>query len=238
MKTHRKTRVALAVAGAAALVAAGSAAYAHSTWVVAAGGVTTGTVAYTTTATGTSSNPAVAFTAGAAHMTCESASSSGDVFLGTTGTTPPGGPTPPVGYYSNIQGITFDTCLAEGVLPMEVTEAATVANPWKVDITGDKFVPVPPDTRANRSPIQIYAIHAHIQDIGTAGGTCGMDVDGTVNGIVNSDDQKLEVLTADSGLVVSKVTGGCFGLTSNFDRATFAGVFDVANAVGPITFDH
>ena len=237
MKTHRKTRVALAVAGAAALVAAGSAAYAHSPWVVAAGGVTTGTVAYTTTATGTSENPAVAFTAGAAHMTCESASSSGDVFLGTTPVDPIP-PAPPVGYYSNIQGITFSSCLAEGILPMEVTVAATSTDPWNVKITGDKIVPVPPDTRANRSPIQIYDIHAHIQDIGTAGGTCGMDVDGTVNGIVDSDVQELEVLTADSGLVVSNVTGGCFGLTIDGDSATFAGVFDVANAVGPITFDH
>ena len=229
MKTHRKTRVALAVAGAAALVAAGSAAYAHSPWVVAAGGVTTGTVAYTTTATGTSENPAVAFTAGAAHMTCESASSSGDVFLGTTPVDPIP-PAPPVGYYSNIQGITFSSCLAEGILPMEVTVAATSTDPWNVKITGDKT--------GNVSPIQIYDIHAHIQDIGTAGETCGMDVDGTVNGIVDSDVQELEVLTAASGLVVSNVTGGCFGLITDLDPMTFAGDYDVVNPVGPFHVDH
>ena len=119
---------------------------------------------------------------------------------------------------------------------MEVTVAATSTDPWNVKITGDKT--------GNVSPIQIYDIHAHIQDIGTAGETCGMDVDGTVvasaDSTVNEANgtQTLTVSALNSGLVVTNVTGGCFGLTNDGNDATFAGVFDVANAVGPITVDH
>ena len=219
MNSHRKTRVALALAGAAALVAAGGAAYASAPWTVAVGGDTTaGTVAYTTTATGTSSAPAIAITMGGSHMTCVSASSAGDVTKGATS-----------GFFASITDFTLDSCLLEGVLPMELTVSATVANPWKVDITGDKT--------GNVSPIQIYDIHAHMRDIGTGGGTCAFDVDGTIDGTF--DDSSAQQLAVNGGgLVVSNVTGGCFGLTNDGNDATFAGVFDVANAVGPITVDH
>ena len=217
MKRYRK--IVLAVAGSVAILSGAGTAYAHSPWSVTAGTQTSGSVPYSATAAGTWSNPAITITIGASNMTCNSSSAAGDVTLGAT-----------PGFFASITDFTLHSCLMEGILPMELSVSATPANPWAMRITNDAIGGV--------SPVRLYDIHGHMRDIGTGGWTCAFDVDGTIDGTFDSGTQQLAVSATSSGLVVSNVTGGCFGWISNGNSMTFAGDYDVTNPVGPFHVDH
>ena len=197
----------LALAGAAALVAVGGAAYAAGPYTVTAGSTSSGTVAYTGTTSGAS--PQIKFSTPGVDMTCASGTAAGNLHLGANATG---------ANIASIDSTTWTNCIGPLGLDLVVTQVGT----WTLNATGDASV----DPVAG----SITSVNAHVEN---PGGACSFDVTGTMGGTFSEATQTLAVTPAGSTLVVTNVSG-CFGLVSENDPATFEMSYLIANPAGPV----
>lgn len=191
-------RPVLAVAGAAALVSIGTAAYAGPPWTVSIGGSSTGApAAYTASTVGAS--PQINFTTPAANLGCASGTAAGTITPGAT-----------TGAVGSITSSTFNSCSG----PLGLTLNVTQNSAWAININGNQVGGV--------TPGNVSTISASVSD---GSGLCSFDVTGTVPGSFNQNTQQLTV--NGGGLSISNVNG-CFGVINEGDPATFAATYQLA----------
>lgn len=142
------------------------------------------------------------------QLTCTSSTATGNATRGA-GQAPNG--------IARITNTTFSGCAG----PLGITFSVTHVGTWLLN-AGTYAAGV---TNGN-----ITAIQARL-----SGPLCSATVTGSVsarftNSANSTSPAQLQVLTTNSGLVISAVSG-CFGLLRNGDRATFSGTYRITNPV-------
>lgn len=200
---------ALAATGIIALAPAAMAA----TYTVAVGGSTTvGTNAYTASTGGINFD-----TNYGVPMTCSSGTAQGNIQRGATFTPP----TPTT--VATITNTTWSGCIAPTLFntQLNVTQVGT----WNL--------------RADSAPVggvvsgTITNVSAQVRSV--INDRCEFDVNGTVDGSFDSNNQTLSIDDGTFDLVISNVVG-CFGEVLNGDEADFGATYAISTTGGNVTF--
>jgi hypothetical protein len=200
------------VAASAAVGLAVTAFAAAPTFHITAGSHTSGTIAYTGKATGTSSKPAIQFNDNTTHLstTCVSGTASGTIKLGAhvSGTGA-----------ANITKTTWKTCTAAGGLKLTPKQPST--SKWTLNAVA----------RPVKGVTKVFIGNV------TANVTTNIGCKGSADGTYNNTTGKLAVAPrSGSGhqLKATNVNNSCLGEVNNGDNLVFKGTYTVTTSAGKI----
>lgn len=206
----RRLTSALALSAGAATLALAVPAMAAGPYTVSVGGSTTGTPAFSATASN------ITFTTPSVDMSCTGATASGTVKAGANATG---------AGIASITAAGFSGCV--GPLGLPLTVQATT--PWTLNATGTA-------TAGSSDTVQgtITGVSAYVFQTGSPA-SCNFKVTGSVDGSFQEAGQKLNVTppTAGAVLTISAVTG-CYGLISNGDTAEYTASYAITSPAGAI----
>lgn len=203
-----KVRSLFAVAGAAGLLAAGTAAAtAAAPFNVVGGGAFTATAA------------PISFSVPTSPMSCAQVDAEGTIFSGSTSGNP-GGNT----HVGDIDSTDWQGCLGPLNLPMTVNQIGT----WQVHIDAGES---PTSAATDVLSGSIQNVEAYVYQTSSEG-SCNFTVEGSAEGTFDEAGQLLSIDEANSNLTVTAVTG-CYGRVLVNQNANFQGDFDV-DAATPV----